>query len=396
MLPNTARWQALLLIPILAAYGAALGLTWGFSYQSFDPQKDEVHFWETTEGYFVAPFPPSAETLRSYPELITPLSYIIWGQLERATGQGLLAGRILNLALSLAIMGLLIRPRDPTQLTGFLAGLGMIFFPYFLSLGVHLYTDMIGVFFTVFALHCHLRGRLVTAALLFVLAISTRQYLVQVPAALVAWEGLRMLRGERRWKQTAAPLAACASLLGWIVFWGGFAPEPGMEVWIPRYPSPMLEPTQFILKYGSRFLIGIGIYFVVPEALLFRDLPPRSLLRSRLLWTSAIALGVLFALDPPLLTDQHPGGVFGRAARLLLPGTAGEPARIALFYGLALATCLRFLRRMDLSFWLVLMAFVMAMKSQLPWEKYYLPTLLALWYLRSRGTGGGSIGGRVE
>ncbi len=218
---NTARLQALLLIAILAAYGVALGLTRGLS---FEPQKDEIHFWETTEGYFVTPFPPSAETLRSYPELITPLSYIIWGQLERATGQGLLAGRMLNLVLSLAIMWLLIQPRDSTRLAGFLAALGMLVCPYFLSLGVHLYTDMIGAFFTVFALHCHLRGRLVTAALLFVLAISTRQYLIHVPAALAVWEGLRMLRGERRWKRTAAPLTACASLLGWIVLWGGIAP----------------------------------------------------------------------------------------------------------------------------------------------------------------------------
>ena len=382
---NTARRQALLLIAILAAYGLVLGLTRGLS---FEPKKDEIHFWETTEAYFVAPFPPSAETLRSYPELITPLSYIIWGQLEWATGQGLLAGRILNLVLSLAIVWLLVQQGDPARLAGFLAALGMLFYPYFLSLGVHLYTDMIGAFFIGFALHCHLRGRLVTAVLLFVLAISTRQYLVQVPAALAAWEGLRWLRGEQRWKPMAACLAACASLLGWIVFWGGIAPQPGMEVWIPRYPSPMLEPTQFILEYGSRFLVGIGVYFVLPEALLFRELPPRSLLRSRLLWASAIALAALFALDPPLLSDGQPGGVFGRAARLLFPGSAGEPLRMALFYVLALATCLRFLRRMDLSFWLVLIAFVMAMKSQIAWEKYYLPTLLALWYLRSRGLGG--------
>ena len=64
---------------ILVAYGTVLAYTGGLSFLSFEPQKDEIHFWKTTEDYFLTSFPPSAETLRSYPELITPLSYIIWG-----------------------------------------------------------------------------------------------------------------------------------------------------------------------------------------------------------------------------------------------------------------------------------------------------------------------------
>ena len=55
-----------------------------------------------------------------------------------------------------------------------------------------------------------------------------------------------------------------------------------------------------------------------------------------------------------------------------------------LFYALALLTALRFFRKIDLGFCIVLVSFVMATKSQIPWEKYTFPTLIVLWYLRSR------------
>ena len=62
----------------------------------------------------------------------------------------------------------------------------------------------------------------------FVCAIATRQYLVQIPAALAAAEALGWLRGEReRWKAVAVCGAACATLLGWVAFFGGLATRRG-------------------------------------------------------------------------------------------------------------------------------------------------------------------------
>ena len=54
----------------------------------------------------------------------------------------------------------------------------------------------------------------------------------------------------------------------------------------------------------------------------------------------------------------------------------------AIFYALALCACLRF-RRLDLAFWILAVTFIMDMKSQLAWEKYALPVIVALWYLKS-------------
>jgi hypothetical protein len=45
----------------------------------------------------------------------------------------------------------------------------------------------------------------------------------------------------------------------------------------------------------------------------------------------------------------------------------------------------RFAGRIDAGFWLVSAVFLLAMKQQLPWEKYLFPTLAVLWTLVSLG-----------
>ena len=193
-----------------------------------------------------------------------------------------------------------------------------------------------------------------------------------------------MLQGEPRRRELATAIVSTTTLFGWILLWGGLAPQAGIGVWTDQYPSPMFHPLEFIVEYGNYFLVCVGVYFVVPEMLLFRRWPSPQLFGSRSFMLCAIGIACLFALAPPFLSEGIPGGVFGRSARFLLPGTLGDFARIALFYALALLTALRFYRKIDLGFWVVSIAFVMAMKSQIPWEKYTFPTLAVLWYLRSR------------
>jgi hypothetical protein len=254
------------------------------------------------------------------------------------------------------------------------------------ALGTHLYTDMIAAFFLVFGLHFHLRGHPWAGCALFVLAIATRQYVFQVPAAIVAWEAIRWLRKEEgaHLVSVIAPGLACASLLGWIVFWGGLAPQPGIDRWIPRYPAPMLSPFAFILHYGLYFLVVLGAYFAVVEAVIFRELPSRSTLAQPWVAGIAVALAVLFWASPPLLTEGHPGGTFGRVTRTVLHGEVGDAIRMAMYYALAVIGAVRMGIAGGLTLLVALVCTIMSMKSQLPWEKYLLPCLLPLWYLRSR------------
>jgi hypothetical protein len=378
---DTFNARTALLIGVAAIYAAMFLFMDGLR---FEPRLDEEHFWKTTEEHFVGSFPPSLDSLRSYPEIITPLSYIIWGQLDRLTSEGIFAGRILNLLFSVSMVTLLAYSRRPSSLAGPLAAVGLLLYPYFIALSTHLYTDTIAAFFALFALHAHARGWLLSSIVLFALAISTRQYLIQIPAAIVLWEAWRIFQGEPRRRELASAIAASATLLGWIFFWGGLAPQAGMAAWIPQYPSPMFDVFWFKLEYGNYFLVCVGIYFVIPEMLLFRRWPSPQLFRSRSFMLCVLGTACLFLLAPPFLSTGFPGGAFGRFTRWMLPGAVGDIARIVLYYSLALLTALRFFRKIDLGFWIVSIACIMAMKSQIPWEKYIFPTLTALWYLRSR------------
>src|SRR5258705_13145234 len=79
---------------LLATFVVAEGLR-------FEPGKDELHFRDSAQA-FAGGF--GLEALRSYPELVTPLSLVIWGELDHATGDGVYAGRALNLALIGAVI----------------------------------------------------------------------------------------------------------------------------------------------------------------------------------------------------------------------------------------------------------------------------------------------------
>lgn len=368
------------LLALVAVFAVAIGVAEGLRGE---PVKDEVHFSQSAQQ-FAGPF--GVDALRSYPEVVTPLALVVWGQLEHLTGNGIVAGRALNVVAGFALVCLIAFATRTPWRTRSLAAVGLLAFPYTLPLAVHLYTDMLGALLGALGVFGLLRGRLAWACVAFVLAISTRQYLVVLPAAFGAEAGLAALRGHReRWPEVAACAVACASLLAWFAFFGGMAPQAGMDEWLPQYPAPMTEALSFILHYGSYVLVGLGMWFVVVEAFLYRVIPPIAELLDARGIALAVGLAVLFALDPPFLSEPHPGGAFGRVSRMVFPVPTFDVVRIAAYFVLALLAVWRFFRRLDAAFWLVLATVVLSMKQQIPWEKYLLPTLTALWLLRADG-----------
>src|SRR5688500_13339954 len=147
----------------VAAVALACAATFVFANRlHHEPEKDEVHFLESSE-VFRGAF--DLEALRNYPELVTPLALVIWGELDYLTGDGLYYGRLLNLALTFAMVCLVAfcAPKDWPR--GALAALGLLLFPYTLPLGVHLYTDTLAVFLAVAGTLALARGHLLLAVL---------------------------------------------------------------------------------------------------------------------------------------------------------------------------------------------------------------------------------------
>ena len=373
------RW--LVVLGLAAVHVGALVLAGGLDRP---PNRDEGHFWETSQA-FAASFPPSLAELRDYPEVLTPLAFVLWGGLEAAFGGGMAVGRLLNALLSFALLAwVALGRRHPERAA--LAALRLLAFPYTLPLGVHLYTDTLCALGVVAGVWLYGRERHAAAALAFVVAVATRQYAVFVPSGIAAYEAIRFLRGERE-RLLAASWAglAAGTLLGWFAFFGGLAPPSGMAIWIPRYAAPMLDAFHFELDHGLYFLSGVGLYFVLPEWVLLRRRPPWHGLPAGTVLAVVAVVAALFWMAPPLMTDAYPGGAFGRVARAALPGGWGDLPRMLLLLALACAAVLRLSTRPGLVAWWLLLDFLLMTKSQLAWEKYLLPFLAVLWLSASRG-----------
>lgn len=341
-----------------------------------DLRRDEVHFWPTSLK-FGETFPPSLETLTDYGELNTPLAFAVFGWLDALTGGGVVAGRALNTLCALTILCMiLLRDRRVTATSAFAAA-GLVIYPYFLGASVHVYSDTIAALFALIGVMGFQQGRHGRAGLAFALGISTRQYVVAFPLACL---GRVLLRREERepWPIVAYLLSAL-SLVAWFVVFGGFAPRSALAREAPATADLWYVRPQHALY----FLACLGLYFGVVEAVLFRRLISwRSVLKEQPVRFPLVALGLaaLFVAFPPLGNVRYgiaEMGLLDVGARRLLP----EPLRIPAFFALALVAGWRF-HRMDLAGLLVCVHAVLMLKAHIAWDKYALPLLVVLWYLR--------------
>lgn len=360
-------------------FGAAIAYMGGLTFPFY---RDEVDYWEQTLE-FLAAWPPGLELLRSYGEPMTPLSFLIWGTVERWFGGGVPGMRLTNVAISFATLALIgWRTRTPEH-RALLSGLVLLAFPYWVPLSIALYTDVPAVFFVVLGLWCWARGHGVASGLAFTLAIATRQYMVTFPAALLAAEALGALLDRRPLPVARlAPLAvAMLSLGGWIAFFGGLGPSDGLNVY-PTHVEAIFDVTP---GYGHYFLSCVAVYFVLPELALFRrSRAAFPSLRSRRSLAIGAAVALAFAVFPP--PDDVALGPLNRALRFVFPpdvmGTTSHVIRSCLYAVLAWITCVRF-ARLDVVFWLLLSRFVLMMVVWEGWEKYNIALVASLWYLRS-------------
>jgi hypothetical protein len=359
--------MCVLVLIYLACVVAFEGLT-------FAPTKDERHFWPTSLEF--SSFPPSVSALRSYNELNTPLPFVVFGAIEGLFQGGIAAGRAVNLVLSFLMVCVIgFAAGQPTS-RAFLSVAGLLSFPYFLGVATHLYTDIMASFFVLSGVVFHLKGGYAASALSFILAIACRQYAVAFPLAILVGELLvaARLRSPIPRGPALASLAAVASLAGWYLFFGGFAPPVALA-------AQGLDTGRLFVDHGLYFLACVGVYFVLVEAVLFRrrfweKIPPAG-------YFLATAIAILFLFFPPLQNVNFaiPAmGFLDVAARWAF----NDILRMTLLGVLAVCAALRF-SRFDLSSLFVWANALIMMKAHIGWDKYALPLLVVLWYMKSLG-----------
>lgn len=332
---------------------------------------DEKHFWEASL-LFSQSLVPDLNQLRNYGALNTPLPFIVFGVLEYLFGNGIFTGRLLNLILSLVMVCLIVFPLAQKSKNGILAACGLLIFPYYLWLSTHLYTDIIATFFVFLGFWLYLRNQHLWSSVSFILAIASRQYMLAFPVALAAYELMSSLKAGFQFRpRQLAPIAAAATILGWLWLFKGLAPEAAIAT--QSTPSVQQATWSFSLSPSLYFLSCIGLYFVIPEWILFsRSFSFKQILSFR---NVALMLGLLpaFVFFPPL--EAH--GLLIKIENFL----PAPSVVLAVFYVLAFLTCVRF-SRANLAFWLLFVNCGLMLKAY-PWDKYALPLLVVFWYFKS-------------
>jgi hypothetical protein len=397
--------KAIFLISVLIIY---ITLFFIHNMLQFPFKWDEYHFWETSLS-FSHTLIPQWEQLKSYNEPNTPLPFLIFGSLEYFFHGGIFAGRLLNLILSFLIVCIVGLPKYKGDKYSIRAVGALLIFPYYLFLSTHLYTDIIAALFVLLGFRLYFQEKHILSSLSFILAIASRQYMLAFPVAIGIFELLFSLKKNKRISISwIAPMIAAASILGWIWFFGGLVPQPAATIAnIPtKAPQNGFELSWLFPDRGLYFLACIGLYFCIPEFLLFRkwtkldqlgrNNPPAknsettanistfkrfknfcqvALGNLLTLKNSYIALGLLFlfAIYPPL--DSK--GILTKAVQIF-PSSFFQAT---LLYILIFLVCVRF-SRLDLTFWILLMNCGILMKGY-AWDKYALAAVVVLWYLKS-------------
>ncbi len=344
---------------------------------------DENTYWATTLQ-FSDRLIPSLSDLRDYGELNTPLPFIIFGAIEHLFHQGIFAGRLLNLILSISMVFIIGWPSRYKRGRSILCVIGLLLCPYYLFLSGRIYTEMIACFWMLMGLVAYVHDRYILSSLAFLLAIASRQYMLPFPAAIAAYEFIIAIINIRHWhsisiveqKRWIVPLVATLSIFGWFYLFQGLAPETALET--RSVPTVQEAVWTFTPNTAINFLAYIGLYIVIPEFILFHPLSKLQYLRQhwRKVTLISAAFLIVYAVFPPLMAAH------GNLMNLLqlLPNHA---LQMSVLYGLSLLACLRFFRP-NLMLLMVLFNSLLMTKAY-PWDKYILPLAVAFWYWQSIG-----------
>src|SRR5262245_47428982 len=154
---------------------------------------DEEHF-VTTSILFGRHL--TLDTLRSYPELSTPLPFVVYGLWGRLLGFDLLTLRLLSPLIALATYVMLHFVLHRWFEDGRIAFLGTLFVmlnPYMVGLSVFVFTDMITILAILVAFHGAWKEHWGRYALAAGCALLARQYAAFLVLSVCGWHGLRLL-----------------------------------------------------------------------------------------------------------------------------------------------------------------------------------------------------------
>ena len=230
-----------------------------FQYLHFPPRLDESHFWQSSILFSKG---MTFEKITNYNELNTPLPFILFGVVEYFFKGGVAVARLINLIFSFIIMNVILYSSKKNVKNSMFSALGLLIFPYFILTSTHVYTDIIASFFVLFGFVFYKKNKHFLSTISFILAISSRQYMLAFPLAIFIYEYLKY-KSKKNW---VFYLVASSSILFWVILFGGFGPEKAIQI----QNISTINLFFFIPHNSLYFLACIGLYFVIPEIIFFK------------------------------------------------------------------------------------------------------------------------------
>ena len=354
--------------------------------------QDEYHYLPTAIFFSHEPI-PSLDLLKSYDELNTPLPFIFGGWVVNFFGPDIANLRLLTFCTSFLLLMIFVWFSPDRSKRFFLCLGGLLLFPNYYLCSVFYYTDIYALIFVLAGIVAYIKRIHWLSAIFFIAAINCRQYMLAFPAAVVAFELLEMLKKSVNVKHFLAKVfsdltwlyyvVAILSLAPWILLWNG--PAPAKTMAYQHYDSHQLISYNFgFVMYSS---VCLAVYYVIPEIIITRKIRYfwDYLRNNPVLFITLLAIVILLVVFFPAKQAHNPYFTWpylGYIDQLFtIIGITGFVKQMC-FGILMLITLMRFISPVfNLASFIVVINIVLLGKAQLSWDKYSLPTIMALWFL---------------
>ena len=251
---------------------------------------DEIHFVKTIKLFGSSPWPG---IFKDYPEVTTPLVYVIYAAWGKIFGFDLNTLRTFSLIISfsfLCVLYLFVRENIRNEKLTLIICAVIIVNPYIWGLSVFVFTDMLTVLFILLALYIFIRGNTGPAFLFLGLSLLCRQYAIIFILAVWIFILLKYKSDNAENKILKYTLYSFISFLPFIlllILWKGLSPPSGINKFIPH--NDFIWKPHALVSY-----ITFSAIYISPLIIIFA----KKIFLNRGFIFSALILGCIYFVFP--------------------------------------------------------------------------------------------------
>ncbi len=283
---------------IFIAFILVLEVSAGIFAFNKPPWGDEEHFVNTVR-LFASNL--DLETLRTYPEMSTPLPFIIYSFWGGITSLDLNSLRILSIIIAVAtylIFHYLLFSMTKKPLVSLAGAVFLSINPYMVGLSVFVFTDMLAILFLLLSFFFYMKKNWWAYAITTAAALLCRQYAIFLVAANFALILIAVLKTRGISRDTViqfiSNVVSLLPMLMLFLFWGGASPNSNLN------DLYLYEAFTFHLSFFYLYITLLFLYLLPIVIILFKyfylNLSKKGfllfLLVSQLYWISPVGPSV--------------------------------------------------------------------------------------------------------